>query len=92
MKVGSFGWRLKGLFPCFLISPYFWFPRLSPLPFFNGLAAFRQRGTKNTGYAWLIPCYSLVNDIVVAYLTYARLDIATRRERMCELGGFRIYY
>ena len=43
----------KFMFPTF---PEFLVPRLSPLPGFYGLTIFHQRGTKNTGYAWLSPC------------------------------------
>ena len=41
--------------PVFLAFPIFLVPRLSPFPGFGGLTVFRQRGTRNTGYAWLSP-------------------------------------
>ena len=52
----------KGATPVFSDFPVFLVPRLDPLPVFDGLTIFRQRGTKNTGYAWLIPHYSLVTQ------------------------------
>ena len=52
----------KGATPVFPDFPVFLVPRLSLLPGFDGLAVFRQRGTKNTGYAWLRPCYGLVTQ------------------------------
>ena len=42
--------------PVFLGFPVFLLPRISPLPGFDSLTIFRQRRTKNTGYAWLSPC------------------------------------
>ena len=59
MKLGTLGWCLKALLPCFLLPQYFWFPRISPLPIFDGLTIFRQTETKNTGYAWLRPSCGL---------------------------------
>ena len=61
MNVETLEWCLKALLPCFRLSPYFLFPNsthfyytISPSGF-DGLTVFRQRGTKNTGYAWLSP-------------------------------------
>ena len=45
----------KGATPVFLPFPVFLVPRLDPIPVFDGLAVFSQRGTKNTGYTWLSP-------------------------------------
>ena len=42
----------KPVFPAF---PVFLVPQLSLLLGLGGLTVFRQRGTKNTGYAWLSP-------------------------------------
>ena len=50
MKVKKLEWHLKVLLPCFRISSVFLVPGLEPLPVFDGLTVFRQRGTKNTGY------------------------------------------
>ena len=61
-KVKTLGWRIKVVLLCFCIFPYFWFPRLSSLPTFSGLSVFRNRGTKNTGYTWISPCYGLVKQ------------------------------
>ena len=44
----------------FLPFPVFMVPSIDPLPGFDSLGVFCQRGTKNTGYAWLSPCYGLV--------------------------------
>ena len=45
----------KGATPVFPSFPVFLVPQISSLPGFDGLTVFRQRGTKNTGYAWLSP-------------------------------------
>ena len=45
----------KGATPVFLLFPVFLVPRLDPIPVFDGLAVFRQRGTKNIGFAWTRP-------------------------------------
>ena len=49
----------------FLPLPIFLVPRINPIPFFDRLVVFRQRGTKNTGYAWLSPdTFQFLVDIV----------------------------
>ena len=45
----------KGATPVFLPFPVILVPRLNLLPVFDGLDVLLQRGTKNTGYYWLIP-------------------------------------
>ena len=52
-KIGNTRVAPKGANPMFLAFPVFLVPRLDPLPIFDRLAVFRQRATKNTGYAWL---------------------------------------
>ena len=86
-KVETLKWRLKSLLPCFRISPYFLFPQLSPLPVFNGLTVFRQRGAKIQSMPGSTLAADYLNGIMVAYLTNARLTTMTRRERLFELGG-----
>ena len=46
----------------------------------------RLKGTKSIGYAWFSPSTAELHDLVVAYLTDARLVIVTRREWIFELG------
>ena len=46
--------------PVFIAFPVFLVPWLSPLLGFGVLTVFHQRGTRNTGYSWFSPCYSLV--------------------------------
>ena len=65
MKVGTLGWRLKSPLTCLLISMYFWFPWLSPLPGFYGMTVLRQRTTKNKCYAWIKPWYGLFKTSVI---------------------------
>ena len=43
--------------PAFLV---FLVPQLSPLPGFDVLTIFNQKGANNTGYAWPSPYYGLV--------------------------------
>ena len=47
----------KGATPVYPAFPVFLVPQIFPLPGFDGLTVFRQRGTKNIGFAWLSPCY-----------------------------------
>ena len=49
------------MFPTF---PVFLVPQLNPLSVFCSLTVFRKRGTKNTGYVWLILCYGLVKKLL----------------------------
>ena len=46
--------------PVFLDFPVFLVPQLSPLLGFDGLTVFCHRGTKNTDYALISPCYGFV--------------------------------
>ena len=59
-EIGNTQVAPKGATPVFPAFPVFLVPPLSPLPGFDGLTIFRKRGNKNTGYAWLSPCYILV--------------------------------
>ena len=59
-KSGNTRVASKGATPVFPAFPLFSVPQLSPLPGFDGMTIFHERGTKNTGYAWLIPRYGLV--------------------------------
>ena len=68
-------------FPVFLVS------RISPPPGFDGLNVFRQRGTKNIGYAWLSLCYGVVTRPHGRLSKNVRLTTVKSRERICELGG-----
>ena len=52
---GKFRVASKDATPVFLDFPVFLVPRLSPLMGLDVLIVLRQRGTKNTGYAWLSP-------------------------------------
>ena len=72
-------------FPAFLV------PGLSPLPGFDSLNVFPQKGTKNTGYAWLSPCCGLVTQTHgLQYINDARLTTVKRRERLCDFGGYNL--
>ena len=46
--------------PVFIAFPVLLVPRIFPLLGFNGPTVLLQRGTKNTGYAWISPYYGLV--------------------------------
>ena len=59
-KSGNTGVAPKGTTPVFPDFPVFLVSRISPLPGFNSLVVFHQRGTKNTGCVCLRPCYLLV--------------------------------
>ena len=80
-KVESLEWRLKAVLPFFRLFPYFGGFQLNPLPVFDDLTVFCQRGTKNTGYACIISPTGYSNDLVVAYLTTPRCWLQWRRER-----------
>ena len=50
----------KGATPMFPTFPVFLVPQLNTIPVLGGLIVFCPKGTINTGYALLSPCYSLV--------------------------------
>ena len=64
----------------FLPLTVFLVPRLDPLPVFDGLAVFCQRGTKNTDYTWLSLATAYLHDLMVVYLTDDSLTTVTNRE------------
>ena len=51
--------------PVFLDLPILLVPPLSPLSGFDSMAIFCQGGTKNTGCAWISPCYILVKLLIL---------------------------
>ena len=59
-KSGNTRVASKDASPVFRTFPVFLVPRLDPLPVIDGTTIFLQRGTKNTVYAWLSPCYGLL--------------------------------
>ena len=77
----------KGTIPVFLDFPVFFVPRLDPLLNFYGLTVFRQRGTKNTGYAWLSSCYGLVTQPHGRLSNRCYDDYSDNKRRLYELGG-----
>ena len=81
----------KGATPVFLHFPVFLVPQLDPLPVFDGLAVFRQRRTKNTDYAWISPATVYLHDLMVTYLTNARLTKVKRREGYVILRVYNIF-
>ena len=56
--------------PVFLDFPIFLVTQISPLLGFDGMIGFHKRGAKNTGYAWLSPCYGLVHCYFYFCLLY----------------------
>ena len=86
-KVETLEWRLKALLPLFPTFPVFLVPRINPLLVFDDLNVFRQRGTKNTGYAWLIPCYVLVTRPHGRLSNRCWADYSDKEIELCELGG-----
>ena len=85
-KVETLEWRQKALLPCFLPFPIFLVPRLDPLLVFDGLAVLFQRGTKNTDYTWISLATAYLHDLMVVYLTDARLTTVTSRECYASWG------
>ena len=61
-------------------------PRFDSLLSFDSLTVIRLKGTKSIGYARLSPSTAELHDLMVVYLTDARLVIVTRREWIFELG------
>ena len=86
-KSGKLEWRLKALPSCLQISPYFWFPKISSLPRFDGLTVFCQRETKNTGYVWLIPCCVLFTRPHGCLSNRCWAGYSDNKIRLCGLGG-----
>ena len=60
-------------FPVFLVS------RFDSLLSLDGPTVVHLKATENTGHAWLSPATAYLNNLMVAYLTNARLDTVTRR-------------
>ena len=77
----------KDATPVFPTFPVILVPRLDPLLVFDGPTIFCQRGTKNTGYAWLSPCYSLVTQPHGRLSNQWWSDYSDKERRLCELGG-----
>ena len=76
----------KGAAPVFPAFPVFLVPRIYPLPGFDGMTVFCQRGTKNTGYTWLRPCYGLVTQPHGRLSNRCYADYSDKKRRLCELG------
>ena len=76
----------KDATPVFPAFPVFLVLQLSPLPGFNGLTVFCQRGTKNTDYTWLSLATAYLHDLMVVYLTDDSLTTVTNRECYASWG------
>ena len=87
MNVRTLMWRLLALLLCFLVSPYFCFPEF---PLFRVLTVWPSSvrgGPKIQAMPGSALVRSKLHNLMVTYLTDARMNIVTSRERLCELGA-----
>ena len=81
----------KGAIHVFQFFPVLYFLTFDSLLVFDGLTVFRLWGTKNTGYAWLGSATVQLYDLIVAYLSDARLTTVRRRERYVSRGVYNLF-
>ena len=87
---GNPGVAPKGRIPFFL-SFILFYPQFDSLLGLEGLTVVRLMRTKNTGYAWLSPATDYLHDLMVAYLTNARLVTVTRSKGYVSWGVYNTF-
>ena len=74
----------KGATPMFPTFPVFLVPRIDPLLVLDVLTVFSQRGTKNTDYTCLSPCYGLVTQS--NSISHNKMSLKTKKKKIyCQL-------